>query len=495
MCFDQARRTAASLINQGFNAAERARVLAEIARLGPESAFVRWRMGDALGAFARLEAGRAVELTLLARLDLALSRRGRARLRNLQRAEARLAAAQGRKRKAELKRLQGTRRALSSDARSGPGKLALRQTLNKLTSGGAVIVAPVLAQSGAVALRAFRRGARLIVDGAPIEAPAAPGSEARPVMGASIVLVTNGAAEDTGGRAWKLYGEPLPEHSAGRPLIVLAPGQAPPPSLAIGPDGPLIQHYETALWPNLFAAARRAPITRMGASLGAVIDPCGDLEGALLEHGFCAPLFKPEARGALVGGAARLDTVIAALKGKSHWLIATHGRFDADEPRRSGLRLAQGDELTLAGLAQISFRKPPRLVILSACESGVTERRRRPEEFQGFATSLLRLGAGAVVAANWPVDDMVSAFTIGRFLELHLRDGLAPARALKQAQLWVKAASSEELLGFLRARQGAMSRLERGAAARIKLRLQALGAPRRPFADPLHWAAYSLWGA
>jgi len=49
-------------------------------------------------------------------------------------------------------------------------------------------------------------------------------------------------------------------------------------------------------------------------------------------------------------------------------------------------------------------------------------------------------------------------------------------------------------VGYLRARRGGMSRLERGAAARIALRLQTHGA-HRPFADPLHWAAYSLWGA
>lgn len=494
LCFAEARRTASNLINEGLNAAERARVLAEIAQLGPESAFVRWRMGDALGSFARLEAGRAVELTLMARLDLALGRRGRARLRVVQRAEAALAALDGQTRKHKLERLRSARAKLSSHAKFGSGRFALRRALDALTRDGAVIVAPVLAQSGAMALRAFRRGGRLIVDGTPIEALAAPAAEPRAIMGASIVLLPKGAADDGGSRAWKLYGEPLPAPSPSRRLVVLAPGQAPPPALAMGPDGPLIEHYETALWPNLFAIAHRRPYTRRGVSLGAVVDPRGDLDGALVEHGFCAPLFKPELRGVLVGEAARLETVIATLKNKSHWLIATHGKFDADEPRRSGLRLAQGDDLTLAGLAQVSFRTPPRLVILSACESGVTERRHRPEEFQGFVTTLLRLGAEAVVAANWPVDDMASAFIIGRFLELHLREALAPAAALNQAQVWAKGASSEELVGYLRARRGGMSRLERGAAARIALRLQTHGA-HRPFADPLHWAAYSLWGA
>lgn len=336
----------------------------------------------------------------------------------------------------------------------------------------------------------------MIVDGTRIEAMESRSAQTRAAMGSSVVLVSGGAAGDPSVRAWKLYGEPLPERSAGQRLIVLAPGQAPPPALAIGPDGPLIEHYEPALWPNLFAAAQRRPVPSNSwePSLGAIVDPCCDLDGARLEHGFCAPLFKPRTREAVVGGAARLEGAIAALKDRSHWLIATHGEFDADDPRRSRLRLAHGDELTLAGIAQMSIRKPPLLVILSACESGVTERRHRPEEFQGFAATLLRLGARAVVAANWPVDDAASAFTIGRFLELHMRDGVAPARALSLAQSWIKDASCVELGGFLRARQSGMSRPERDAAERIQRRLQTYGVSR-PFADPLHWAAYSLWGA
>lgn len=501
--FDNARRAAAMFIGEGLNAGERERVLSEIARLGPESAYVRWRLGDGLGAFERLEAGRAVEMTLKARLhDAALPAHERARSRRLLRAsdlgELTLAGVAAARRRGELKRLERTRQALSQGAGHALDPPTLAAWLNDLTNEGGAVVAPVVTQSGALMLRAYRRGGALVIDGRLIDTSVgADAGRDTAAMGPSVRLDSLGAAGRWSNGAWRLYGAPLSDGAVGQRLVVLAPGDASPPGLAIGAEGPLIARYEVALAPNISAAARAQVRARRKAtpSLGAIIDPRADLDGALVEHGFAAPLFDASRRELALRRGADAQSAPRALEGKSYWLIATHGRFDTVDPRRSTLALAQGQSLTLVDIAALANHSAPRLVVLSACESGVTHRSLRPEEFQGFASAFLQIGAAGVVAANWPVDDAASAFTIGRLLELHLKEGLAPSRALQQAQLWLRRANRNELIRVLHEQSSLMRAIERRAALRLCRRLKLECAVEAPFADPVHWAAYSLWGA
>lgn len=500
--FSRARRVAALLLGQGLNAGERERVLAEISHLGPDGAYARWRLGDGLGALERLEAGRAVELTLKARLsDSTLPPRDRARLRTLMRAydvgEARLARANLSQRKSELKRLEKSRRALEQHAGLPDEKSALTKELIDLTNAGAVVIAPIVTQMGSALLRARRRDDSVVVDGVSIAPPQASPADEFAVMGPSIRLLTTSPSAPASEAAWQLYGAGLSDLEPGQDLIVLASGDNVSPSLAIGGDVAFIEHHQLSLAPNIASAARarRRGLRKSRPTLGAVVDPAANLDGAILEHRFAAALFEQDARKVALRSQADADAARRALAGSSYWLVATHGSFDASNPRRSKLALARGQSLGLDDIASLSGGRSPRLVVLSACESGMHERRFRPEEFQGFATAFLQIGAGGVVAANWPVDDAASCFTIGRFFELHLREGLSPARALQHAQSWLRRACADELLDTIRAQRRSMSALEAAAARRLAARLRTRLNGPAPFADPVHWAAYSLWGA
>jgi CHAT domain-containing protein len=90
----------------------------------------------------------------------------------------------------------------------------------------------------------------------------------------------------------------------------------------------------------------------------------------------------------------------------------------------------------------------PRLVALSACETGLYDTRNNPEEFVGLPATFLQLGAAGVVATLWQVDDLATALLMAKFYDLHLAEKLAPPTALKQAQAWLREATRNELIAF-----------------------------------------------
>jgi tetratricopeptide (TPR) repeat protein len=131
----------------------------------------------------------------------------------------------------------------------------------------------------------------------------------------------------------------------------------------------------------------------------------------------------------LEGGAATAQAVLRALDGAALAHIAAHGSFRADNPQLSALRLADGP-LTVYDLE--TLRTPPRTLVLTACDVGLS-RVHSGEEVQGFAAALLTLGARAVVASVAPVaDDLAAALAVDLHRELRDHDRVAPALSAVQ---------------------------------------------------------------
>jgi len=131
----------------------------------------------------------------------------------------------------------------------------------------------------------------------------------------------------------------------------------------------------------------------------------------------------------LRGPSARSGAVLAALDGAPGAHLATHGVFRADNPLFSYLRLADGP-LTVHDLMRL--RRPPRLVVLSACDTGLSAVH-PGDELMGLASALLSLGTRSLVASVGPVDDEATKLLM---VDLHRRlaRGIAPAVALAAAQ-------------------------------------------------------------
>jgi CHAT domain-containing protein/tetratricopeptide (TPR) repeat protein len=265
----------------------------------------------------------------------------------------------------------------------------------------------------------------------------------------------------------------------------------------------LTDDYEIVYAPSLqtLTAAREhiAGIAGQAATLAAVVNPTRDIPNRSLpateqEGELIASYFPAPERTVLAGSGATHDAVLAALRGRSHWHFATHGTFKPDNVRESGIYLSgPGPDgrpaerrLTLEQLQQAQGLGRPRLVVLSACETGLYDINRTPDEFIGLPGAFTALGADGVLGTLWPVSDRATALLMARFYELHVGEGLSPPAALRRAQLWLRESTNADLVVYARA-AAMQGRLAGDHAADIERDLSAAGLARSRRSALVEW--------
>jgi len=120
--------------------------------------------------------------------------------------------------------------------------------------------------------------------------------------------------------------------------------------------------------------------------------------------------------------------------------FATHGLLDSEHPELSGLVLSLVNEkgepqngfLNLQDIYNLNL--PVDLIVLSACETGLGKEI-KGEGLLGLTRGFMYAGASRVVASLWKVDDVATANLMELFYKAMERDGVAPAAALRQAQI------------------------------------------------------------
>ncbi len=124
--------------------------------------------------------------------------------------------------------------------------------------------------------------------------------------------------------------------------------------------------------------------------------------------------------------------------------LASHALIDERNPALSQivLSLVDRDGRPLAGgrllLAEIyGLRLPADLVVLSACRSALGKRV-RGDGLLSFTRGFFYAGASRLLVSLWDVDDDATADLMIRFYQGLLAEGLTPAAALRQAQLWTR---------------------------------------------------------
>lgn len=128
--------------------------------------------------------------------------------------------------------------------------------------------------------------------------------------------------------------------------------------------------------------------------------------------------------------------------------FATHGVIDSRSPELSGLVFSRIDDRGLPrdGVLRLvdiyRLRLGADLVVLSGCETALGEKI-RGEGLVGLTHGFLHAGATQVLSSLWPVRDRATAELMRLFYHGLFHDGLAPAAALRQAQvsLWRQRAS------------------------------------------------------
>ncbi len=276
-----------------------------------------------------------------------------------------------------------------------------------------------------------------------------------------------------------------------RPHVVLVP----PGVLSLLPlhaapyaasDGPrvMLDEFVVSYAPSLGAwmRCRQRAVASAGvpASLLAIGNPLPlpaplqDLPFARAEVEQIAPFFAGRSI-VLCEEQATLSALTDQLAGCSHLHLACHGVFSAQAPQSSGVLLSGGTPLTLATLLDLPRLKNARLAVLSTCQSAMSDVEDLPEEVVGLPSGFLQAGVPGVIGTLWPVADLSTALLMNRLYRSMLYYGLAPAAALREAQMFLRRVTWSDLKQLAEVREENVD--------------------SRPFDHPRYWAPFTFHGA
>lgn len=290
--------------------------------------------------------------------------------------------------------------------------------------------------------------------------------------------------------------------------------------------------YEFVETPSLVALSNAADRVSKGneLSLAAIINPTGEIERLALpfteiEGLFVASHFPIETRAIRTKSNASPEAALAALAHKTYWHISSHGFFDWSDARQAGLLMRDEKRLTVEMIQeQQGILGQPRLVVLSACETGIYSTKRNAEEFVGLPATFMELGAGGVLATLWQVNDLATSLLMARFYDLHIEQGLTPPAALRAAQIWLRTSTDDDILSYMRD-QAKKARVEQWQLEKVEEALKrsgkrsnsrfdvnwallqrsaktghrkrrggAVNFKHRPFEHPYYWGAFVYMG-
>jgi CHAT domain-containing protein len=260
--------------------------------------------------------------------------------------------------------------------------------------------------------------------------------------------------------------------------------------------GYLIERNPVVYAPSASVLARVIRSSREQKYSGALVvgDTRGDLPYADREAQAVAGLLGTNQLTARQATRRGLQEALARTNHLRILHLACHGYFDTDDALSSGILASDNDErgepavLRARDLLAMEFHSD--LVALSACQSGLSEVT-PGDELMGLNRALLVAGARSVVGSLWRVNDLSTSFLMRFFYEGWVTEGLSKVEALRRAQ--------RRLMNLTRQEVQAVTNREAMASVRdlgaLSLKTSAAGQPSdRVFANPAHWAAFSLVG-
>lgn len=234
-------------------------------------------------------------------------------------------------------------------------------------------------------------------------------------------------------------------------------------------------------------AQERQPFTRLVA-VGNPLPHPAPLPGAEFEAAVVASVVPAAESSFLVGEEATKEAALRSMPGASLIHLACHGQA-AMTPHGldAALSFDHGRPVSAAEILDIDL-SAARLVVASACETGVIPGYETADEALALSTVFIGAGAAAAIATLWPVDDYATSLLMARFYEALVESPEAPAHALRVAQLWLRDLTPEEEARIV----------ARHAELRDQRRLRARDDERAPggrFGAPTAWAAFVFSGA
>jgi CHAT domain-containing protein len=183
-------------------------------------------------------------------------------------------------------------------------------------------------------------------------------------------------------------------------------------------------------------AAGQAVTTRAALSLTTLLR----LPGTARELSAIASLDPAAAILQRTGADANRSTVLTQSRSNADILhLATHAVLDNEIPALAAVVLSRFDASGRPQPADLrprdilQMREPPRLVVLSACDTASNPATHAPG-LLSLSRAFLTAGSEHVVASLWPVSDAGAVAFMTEFYGALLRDRLSPAAALRQAR-------------------------------------------------------------
>lgn len=163
--------------------------------------------------------------------------------------------------------------------------------------------------------------------------------------------------------------------------------------------------------------------------------------------------------------------------------IATHGSFNPKSITASFLLLGDGSRLPITDIAALTNINTTHLVVLSACETGLSNSTQDGTEISGISGYFFYRGAKAVIASLWSVNDASTSLLMQRFYQ-HLANGMSKATALQQVQ-------QDFIQGNLTAKD---TSVRSDISPTVDPGVRALQTSTARFSHPYYWAPFILIG-
>jgi CHAT domain-containing protein len=162
-------------------------------------------------------------------------------------------------------------------------------------------------------------------------------------------------------------------------------------------------------------------------------------------------------------------------------------------PLESALYLSGNDTLTLRQLLDGGLDLSAlKIVVLSACQTGLTDFRTVPDEAIGFPAGFLEAGVPNAVGTLWSVEEISTALLLAKFYYFHLQEEVSLPTALHRAQRWLRQVTGAELADIFQ-RQYEESRKHDVDALRW-IHYYRIQNDRKPYHHPYYWAAFYISG-
>jgi len=182
---------------------------------------------------------------------------------------------------------------------------------------------------------------------------------------------------------------------------------------------------------------------------------------------------------------ATRDSVLTALPSVTHVHFACHGVYYASRPLDSGLAMAGAEWLTVRDILNIKRGLGWELVVLSACQTLLSDFRDAPDELLGLPGAFIRAGARTVLGTCWPIPDNAAKMLMTRFYESYAGHGNRPGEALREAQQWLRNATARELGLVPMAGSSNEDDVINPTETTDEL---------HPYSHPYYWGAFALYG-